>query len=364
MNRSLRSLALFLALLGAPAPALAQPVKDNVHAAQKLFEEGLALMKAGKYAEACPRFQESQKLDPGMGTKFRLAECYEAAGWVGSAWQMFGDVAEDAKKAGRADREAQARQRVTAIQARVPWMTLVIPAAVAGLPGLEVKRDGELVAPGSYNRKVAIDPGAHTVTVAASGKKPWQETVRVLEGGTVELSVPALEDDGAQASPPSTAPPDVTTPPAATTAPTTASPATSPGPGPSSPAPTGSPPDSGTSLGRGQRIAAVVTGVVGLGGIAMGAAFGAMARSRWDEALSGCAGGDPTRCNATAIDDGKSASKMATVSTVGFVAGGAVVAGAVILFLTAPTSTPKAAAWQIVPAAGPGTVSGVFQGKF
>lgn len=364
MNRSLRSLALFLALLGAPAPALAQPAKDSVQAAQKLFEEGLALMKAGKYAEACPRFQESQKLDPGMGTKFRLAECYEAAGWVGSAWQMFGDVAEDAKKAGRGDREAQARQRVTAIQARVPWMTLVIPPAVAGLPGLEVKRDGELVAPGSFNRRAAIDPGAHTVTVAASGKKPWQQTVRVLEGGTVELSVPALEDDGGETPAPSSAPATGTTPPTASGALTNAPSATSLESRPNSLDPSAFPPDTGTSPGRGQRIAAVVTGVVGLGGIAMGVGLGLKAKSSWDQALEGCAGGDRTRCNDASIRDGKSASTMATVSTVGFVAGGAVIAGAVILYLTAPTSETRAAAWQIVPAAGPGTVSGVFQGRF
>ena len=31
-----------------------------------------------------------------MGTKFRLAECYEAAGLTGSAWKLFSEVSVEA----------------------------------------------------------------------------------------------------------------------------------------------------------------------------------------------------------------------------------------------------------------------------
>ncbi|APR86720.1 hypothetical protein A7982_12069 [Minicystis rosea] len=320
-----------LCLCAAPVPALAQSSKENAQAAQKLFDEALALMKAGKYAEACPRLQQSQKLDPGMGTKYRLAECYESAGLAGSAWQLFTEVAADAKAAGRTDREAQSRQKVSALQAKVPWMTLTIPAATAGLAGLEVKRDGEPVAAADFNRKVPVDPGAHTITVTATGKKPFQQSVRALEGGTVEVTVPALENEASAA----------------------------PAPVPVTPTP--EPASSG--LG-GQRIGAIVAGAVGVAGIVVGSAFGAMAKSKWDGALAGCENGDKTRCSSTAIDGGRSATTMAHVSTIGFVTGGAGLATGLILWLTAPSKKAPATGLRFVPVVGPDGVSGFVQGRF
>ena len=49
------------------APA-ARADEASVARAQALFDEALVLIKAGKYAEACPRLEESDRLDPGMGT--------------------------------------------------------------------------------------------------------------------------------------------------------------------------------------------------------------------------------------------------------------------------------------------------------
>ena len=47
-------------------------------AAQALFEQGRDLMARDRAEEACPRFEESQRLDSGLGTQFHLATCYEA----------------------------------------------------------------------------------------------------------------------------------------------------------------------------------------------------------------------------------------------------------------------------------------------
>ena len=45
--------------------------------ARALFEDAKKLAAQSKYAEACPKFEESQRLDAGLGTKFYLADCYE-----------------------------------------------------------------------------------------------------------------------------------------------------------------------------------------------------------------------------------------------------------------------------------------------
>jgi hypothetical protein len=339
MKRANGALAALLCVAGivAPAAAHAQPTKDAQAQAQVLFDEGLALMKAGKYAEACPKLQQSQKLDPGMGTQYRLAECYESAGLIGSAWQLFTDVATAAKSAGRADRETQARQRADAIQKRVPMMTLVVPPAVASLPGLAVRRDGEDVAAATFNRKAPVDPGAHTVVVSATGKKAWETTVRALEGGAIDVTVPALENADGTKPPEATKAPDVT-----------------------KDAPQ---PDAPTGFGA-QRIAGVVVGAVGLVGVGVGSAFGAMAKSKWNETLTHCKGGDPTKCDAQGIKLGGDASRSATIATAGFIAGGACVATGLVVLLTAPSRKAKAPALRVTPVVGREGALGMMEGSF
>ena len=44
----------------------------------------------------------------------------------------------------------------------------------------------------ALGRRVAIDPGSNTLRATATGRAPWQTTVRALEGGTVEVTLPAL----------------------------------------------------------------------------------------------------------------------------------------------------------------------------
>src|SRR3954465_9465866 len=61
----------------------------NRAAAEALFNQGRDLMTAGKFVEACPKFEASQQLDPGLGTMLNLAECYEKTGRTASAWAEY-----------------------------------------------------------------------------------------------------------------------------------------------------------------------------------------------------------------------------------------------------------------------------------
>ena len=61
---------------GAPEPVPATQASD-VARADLAFREGRALLTEGNYDAACPKLEESQRLDPALGTLVNLAVCYE-----------------------------------------------------------------------------------------------------------------------------------------------------------------------------------------------------------------------------------------------------------------------------------------------
>jgi len=58
-----------------PALARAEPTAADKATAQALFDQGKHLAAGGNFQEACSKFEESQRLDPGIGTQFHLASC-------------------------------------------------------------------------------------------------------------------------------------------------------------------------------------------------------------------------------------------------------------------------------------------------
>src|SRR5262245_43042215 len=83
---------------GLPRPVAAQSVSGQ---ARTLVREARKLMEKGHHAEACPKLEESLRLDPGIGTQFNLAHCWEQIDRTASAWGLFMDVAAAAGAAGQ-----------------------------------------------------------------------------------------------------------------------------------------------------------------------------------------------------------------------------------------------------------------------
>src|SRR5437762_4686516 len=111
----------------APRGAWGQSGETSRTAAETLFIEAKKLMEAKRFDEACPKFADSQRLDPGVGTLLNLALCYERQGKVASAWSTYRDAASAARTAGQADRENMARQRASALEPRLSRLTVAIP---------------------------------------------------------------------------------------------------------------------------------------------------------------------------------------------------------------------------------------------
>ena len=171
-------------------PAFAQG--SDPATARALFAEGRKLMGEKKYEDACPKFEESLRLDHGMGTQFNLAFCWEQLGRTASAWATFLDVAAAARAAGQSEREAAARDRASALEPKLSRLTIKVPAPVEGL---ELTRDDVAVGRAAWGSAVPVDPGTHTLKASAPGKKPWQQQVSVAGGGArVSVDVPKLDD--------------------------------------------------------------------------------------------------------------------------------------------------------------------------
>lgn len=147
--------------------------------AQSLFEEGLSLMGQKRYAEACPKLAESQRLDPGGGTLLNLALCHELEGRLATAFTDLQAALSQARKDNRQDRIEIATAHLTAIADRIPRLTLRV---VREEPGIEVFLDGTLVRKPGWNVAISVDPGSHVVDARAPGQPaPFRMTVDLAE---------------------------------------------------------------------------------------------------------------------------------------------------------------------------------------
>ena len=167
---------------------------DKMTDAEELFRRAKTLMAERKHRDACPLLEESQKLDPQMGTLLNLAICHENVGKVASAWGEFRAVEQQARAANREDRVKLARERAAKLEPRLSRLKIVVPSD-AKVAGLVVKIDGEAKGEPLW-AGVAVDPGTRTVEASAPGKKAVALEVKVDdEGAVVPVTIPKLEDE-------------------------------------------------------------------------------------------------------------------------------------------------------------------------
>jgi hypothetical protein len=180
-------------MLSCPTAAAGTPA--DTATAQSLFDEGRKLMGEGRYLEACPKLEESQRIEPGWGTLINLADCHEHTGRTASAWSEFLQVASGSRQAGQIERAQAAKARATALEPRLSKLTIAV--SELNLPaGFEIKRDQSVVGPAQWGTAVALDPGEHVVEATAPGKRPWRRTIVVGDDGEKnEVYIPPLEDD-------------------------------------------------------------------------------------------------------------------------------------------------------------------------
>lgn len=275
--------------------------------AEALFRDAKKLMQAGQIGEACAKFAESQRVAPAIGTLLNLAACHEKLGRIASAWGEYSAVASQAAKTGDDDRGNFARQRVAALEPKLPRLTIIADEVP---PGLTLELDGTALSPAALGSAIPLDPGEHEISASAPNRKKWKVAVTFAQapdaktGETKTLHIPALPAD---------------TP----------------------------PPQKASSDSDLSTLGWVSLGIGGVG-LLGGTIFGVRAL-----ALKGGADCQGKVCSQKGLDDIDKARTSATISTISFGVGLVGVAvGTYLLVSSSSSSSPKTTGWSFTPAVG------------
>ncbi|MDB4960935.1 MAG: Tetratricopeptide 2 repeat protein [Myxococcales bacterium] len=302
------------------ASTTAQPKPEGT----RLFEEGRELAKAGKYAEACERFEWSLAIDRAPGTTLNYGDCLEKLGQLRKAFMMYDEASREFDRASDA-RAGFARERASAVLGRLG--TILVKIADPAIPGLVVELASQSVPP-RREMTERFEPEEIVVTARAPGRQPFRASALVVAGTTVIVEVPVLE--GLDVAPAVQAPRVVRV--------------------------------MGGGRSRGRVRLAFGLGVGGGVALIASSIIGIRAKQDYDAVATGpdCSRtGGPLVCSPDAASKIESAGSSADLATGVAVAGGLLVGTAVIVYVTAPRE-----ALTVTPTASASTVGMAISGRF
>jgi hypothetical protein len=257
-------------------------------------------MRIGPFAAAVAAVVASPAVIPARVARADVTACIAASEEAialrkqGKLHESLRSLAACADPACPAEIKAECTQRITDVNAELPTLTLIFKDRSGNdLTGVKVTMDGAPF-PGTLDgRAVPLNPGEHVFRFEAEGLPPLEKrmVLRMKEKDrreTVVLTAPP--------------PPSFWTP---------------------------------------QRAAGIAVMGVGVVGLALGGVFTGFAASAKSKENSNCTAASCINYP-QAVADYDAATKNATGATIGFVAGGVLAAGGLVLFLTAPRPKPAA----------------------
>jgi hypothetical protein len=227
-------------------------------------------------------------------------------------------------------------QRLNDVESQLPTVTFSAKDARGDdVVAVRVTMDGAPFAAELSGVALAADPGVHAFKFEAEGAACVEKQVVLHEGERGRQEKITFADLHAPAAPARESTAAVVTP------------AAEP-----------------SSSWSGQKTVAVALGGVGVVGLVVGVATGAMSFSAWSSSKNECGAGACTN-HAQSVSDHDGAVRDATISDIGFIAGGLLAATGVVLFLTAPSASPRTGMdLRIVPGVGRGGGGLGLEGRF
>jgi hypothetical protein len=294
------------AIVTLAVPVHAAPSASDKAVAEALFRDGKRLIDSGTLQQGCAKLEESERLDPKLGTLLNVATCHEKLGRTASAWAEFNEAASLATASNQSARETFARSHASALEQQLSSLVLTLTAPPRGLA---IELGDKHLGAAALSSSIPVDPGELSLRVTAPGKKAWTTQVTIAKGpASREIVIPPLVTESREPSDGHVALPPPSTP-----------------------------------RGAGQRIAGVVLASAGLIGIGIGATFGLRAIQQSADYRAHL---DLAHYKVT--------QQSAIVSTIAFSVGLASTGGGAALFFTAPTDNPRRIAFTLTPTPLPG----------
>lgn len=304
-------------------PANADPAAPSGARADELFAAGRAAMSEGRLDEACSAFQESERVERAAGTLVNWGVCLEAQGNLASAWRVYRESLELARSQPDETRERFARERLALLEPLVCRVRVV--ANASNPPGTVMTLDATELDPAAAAVPIPLDPGVHTLEVAAPGRQAWiGHFTSSNEDCADVVQVPEL------APVPAAVVPAPDRPVAATEQRTQAPPRAAHG-----------------AVAR--RVGLTLSAGLFSGGLVGTAYFGLHARAAWSERETHC---PAHRCDAVAVVRGNEAARAARAADVSAVVAVAAL-GAGIYFALSPRASSGAERARVEIRSGP-----------
>lgn len=168
-------------------PTLSRAQSASTSAADQLFQEAVEMANQGMFETAATKFKASHEIDPTLGALLGLAMAEQRCGRLGSAYQHYQELLALARKSDDAPRQQEALQRMQAIEAEVPRLTI---KSTRELPrGTTVLLDSVLLPIEALGNPVPVDPGEHTVKVASGQGDLLNKSMTVSPGQHIVLEL-------------------------------------------------------------------------------------------------------------------------------------------------------------------------------
>jgi PEGA domain len=301
-TRSLFVLVMAISLMSSRVASAADPEVEA------RFKKGVELFKEADFRAALVEFRRAYDKSKNPKILYNIAKTeFQLTDYVAAIATYERYLAEGTSVIDKA-RRAEVEDELPKLRARVATATIT-----TSVPGATVSVDDEVVGTSPLASPVLLNPGSHRIVVRKDGFVESSRRIEVAGGDFPAIDVRLTEQPAAVKKSSDTA-------------------------------------SETSGTGSMLRTTGIIVGATGLVALGIGTAFGLSAKSKNDEAAGMCTGiecRDPRALTLT--DDARSA---ATISTIGFVAGGVLLAGGVGLFLFAPKSESKTAV-RLAPRVGP-----------
>ena len=300
-----------------------EPSAGDVASARKIGFEGMKLAEKGDCATAIDKLARAEKLFHAPTTLGRLGECQVQVGKVVEGTENLGRVAREelASNAPAAFVAARARAKKQLALATPKLAHAKIVVRAPSDATVSVTVDSLPVNAANVGEERVLDPGPHLVEASAPGYRKASSTINLREGATEDVTLTLIIDpEGARAA--------------------RAAAAAGPAPGPATEASpttaTGGPDTKPRAADSPNRTLAYVVLGAGVVGVGIGSIFGLTALSKKSDLSKACPN---STCHTSQQGDLDSAKTSGTISTIGFLVGGAALVAGGVLFFTASSGS-------------------------